>query len=215
MGSYNPGAFGSFRGRVGHVVATKWKGKDIVKNLPAKTTKKASIAQLAQRKRFEFLNRFMGQFSDLIHIGYRTAAGNRFIPMNLACAYHLKHAVIGDYPDYQMDYSKLKLSFHKGIDPVVKPELALLNGEAVILNWQMPEFRSITTRADDLAYILVYNREKDHSVKHEGPRRSDLRAEISMPESFIGDTLHCWIFFVSLDGKLAAETQYVGTLNFS
>ncbi|MCX2449694.1 DUF6266 family protein [Pedobacter sp. PLR] len=213
MGSYNPGAFGSFRGKVGQVVATKWKGKDVVKNLPQKTTKKASAAQLAHRRRFEFLNRFLGQFSDLISIGYRTA-GNRVIPMNLACAYHLKNAVIGVYPDCQIDYSRLKLSFHKGIDAVVKPELSIQEGEMLTLSWQMPRFRSINTRADDRAYILVYNSEKDRCVKHEGPQRSDLTTNIPIPESYIGDPLHCWIFFVSLDGKLAAETQFVGTLNF-
>lgn len=211
MGTYNPGAFGAFSGKVGYIVAAKWRGKDVVKNYSQKLPKKPSIAQLAQRERLSFVNRFLNQFAELIHIGY-CAADPRMLPMNMASSYHLKNAVIGEYPAYQMNYPILQLSFHKGIDAAVKPELSLQQEGKISVNWQMARFSSIQTRADDLAYILLYNPEKDRFLKSEGHRRAELRVEITVSETFKGDHLHGWIFFVSSSGKLASATQYLGEI---
>jgi hypothetical protein len=211
MGTYKPGIFGPFNGTVGHVVATKWKGKDIVKNSPEKTNKKASLSQVDQRSRFKLANDFLGHFSHFIAVGYR-AVGKKRIPINVALAYHLENAVTGVYPEYELDYSKVKLSLHKAIDPVIKPELLMQSEGVLTVIWEMPRMRSITTKSDDLAYIMCYNSTKRKSLEFQITRRSDLSVTLAMSEFYKGDELHCWIFFVSADGKFTSDTQYLGSV---
>ncbi|NQX37870.1 hypothetical protein SAMN05421820_103129 [Pedobacter steynii] len=211
MGTYKPGIFGPFNGTVGHVVATKWKGKDVVKNSPEKTNKQASLSQVDQRSRFKLVNDFLGDCSGFIAVGYR-AVGKKRIPINVALAYHLENAVTGVYPKYELDYAKVKLSLHKAIDPVVKPEFLLEKDGVLKVSWQMPRMRSVTTKSDDLAYIICYNPMKRKFLEFLETRRSDLSATLAMPEFYKGDALLCWIFFVSADGKFTSDTQYLGSV---
>lgn len=211
MGTYKPGIFGPFNGTVGHVVATKWKGKDVVKNSPQKTNKKASLSQEDQRSRFKLVNDFLGHCSGFIAVGYQAIAKKR-IPINVAATYHLENAVTGMYPEYELDYAKVKLSLHKAIDPVIKPEFLLEKGGVLKVSWQMPRMRSITTKSDDLAYIMCYNPSKRKSLEFQITRRSDLSATLNVPAFYKGDELHCWIFFVSADGTFTSDTQYLGAI---
>lgn len=211
MGTYKPGIFGPFNGTVGHVVATKWKGKDVVKNSPQKTNKKASLGQLDQRDRFKLVNDFLGRFSCLIGVGYRAVARKRN-PINVAITYHLENALTGVYPEYELDYANVKLSLHKEIDPVMKPEFLLEKEEVLKVSWQMPRMRSIATRSDDLAYIACYNPGKQKVLEFRETRRNELSVTLTLPESYKGDELHCWIFFVSEDGKFTSDTEYLGAV---
>ena len=211
MGTYKPGIFGPFNGTVGHVVAKKWKGKDVVKNSPEKTNKKASLSQVDQRSRFKLVNDFLGPCSGFIAVGYR-AVGKKRIPINVALAYHLENAVTGVYPEYELDYAKVKLSLHKAIDPVIRPELLMESKDVLKVIWEMPRMRSITTKSDDLAYIMCYNSMKRKCLEFQVIRRSDLSATLTIPGPYKGDELHCWIFFVSADGKFTSDTQYLGSV---
>lgn len=211
MGTYKPGIFGPFNGTVGHVVATKWKGKDVVKNSPEKTNKKASLSQVDQRSRFKLVNDFLGHCSDFIAVGYH-AVVRKQIPINVALTYHLENAVTGVYQEYKLDYAKVKLSLHKAIDPVMKPAFLLENGDVLKVNWEMPRMRSITAKSDDLAYIMCYDSSKRKALKFESVRRSGLSATLNVPPFYKGDELHCWIFFVSADGKFTSDTQYLGSV---
>jgi hypothetical protein len=211
MGTYKPGIFGPFNGTVGHVVATKWKGKDVVKNSPQKTNKQASLSQVDQRGRFKLVNDFLGRCSSLVAIGYQSA-GKKRIPINVAVTYHLENAVTGVYPEYELDYAKVKLSLHKAIDPVIRPELLMESKDVLKVIWEMPRMRSITTKSDDLAYIMCYNSIKRKCLEFKVTRRSDLSATLTIPGPYKGDELHCWIFFVSADGKCTSDTQYLGAV---
>lgn len=210
MGTYQPGIFGPFNGTVGNVVATKWKGKDIVKNSPVKTNKKASLDQVDQRQRFKLVNEFLGRFSDFIAEGYRSV-GNKQIPINVALTYHLQNALTGVYPNYELDYSKVKLSLHNRMDPVSKPGLFRETDDILSIKWQMPRMMDINSRPDDLVFIMCYNPAKRSSLKSQGKRRYDLLAELLIPEFYRGDEVHCWMFFVSVDGAFTSETQYLGS----
>lgn len=211
MGTYKPGIFGPFNGTVGHVVAAKWKGKDIVKNSPEKTNKKASLSQVDQRSRFKLINDFLTCCSGFVALGYR-GVGKKRIPINVAVAYHLENAVTGIYPDYELNYAKVKLSLHKSIDPVIKPEFLVEKDGVLTVSWQMPRMRSIATKSDDLAYIICYNQMKKRCLEFPETRRSDLSATLTIPELYKDDELHCWIFFVSADGKFTSDTQYLGSV---
>lgn len=211
MGTYKPGIFGPFNGTVGHVVATKWKGKDVVKNSPQKTNKQASLSQADQRSRFKLVNDFLGRCSGFVALGYREV-GKKRNPINVAAAYHLENAVTGVYPNYELNYAKVKFSLHKAIDPVIGAEFLVQKDGILKVIWQMPRMRSITTKSDDLAYIICYSPMKKRFLEFPETRRSDLSATLAMPELYIGDELHCWIFFVSANGKFTSDTQYFGSV---
>lgn len=210
MGTYQAGAFGPFRGKIGYVVSVKWKGKNVVRNYPQKSTKEPGDALLQHRDKFAFVMRFVGQVIEMIYIGHGNVSG-RVNPENIAFKSIFAHAVKGIHPDYVLDAEQVKLSTWSKMDEVMQPKVSLVTNQLVQLSWMMDERANRYTSPLDLAYILLYNPAKDASVVSCGLlKREALFAELYVPDSFEGDVLHCWVFFASKNGKFVSETSYVG-----
>jgi hypothetical protein len=60
---------------------------------------------------------------------------------------------------------------------------------------------------------MVYNVEKDKFVVLErAAERSELGVLLQLPANFVGDTVHCYISFVSETGDVVSNSSYVGQL---
>lgn len=212
MGIYQSGAFGPFSGRIGSVVGVKWKGLNVVRNYPRKSSKAPAVAQLQHRDKFAFVMRFVSQTLELINIGYGNVSGN-LNAENIAFKYHFAHAVKGAHPDYELDYELVKLSNSVKMDEVLRPEVTAKGNLVVGVTWDLDERANRYTSSTDRAFILLFNPLKGFSIKSCGEvRREALEAELFVPASFEGDRVHCWIFFVAEQGKLSSATSYVGEI---
>ncbi|WP_316820503.1 DUF6266 family protein [Pedobacter gandavensis] len=212
MGTYQSGPFGPFRGKVGYVVAVKWKGVNVVRNYPQKSTKVPAVALAQHRDKFAYTMKFVGQALGLIYIGHGHVSG-RTNPENIAFKSILAHAVKGIHPDYELDTEQVKLSTWSKMDAVMQPKVSLVADQMVQVSWKMDERANRYTSPVDLAYILLYNPSKEASVVSCGlVKREALSAELNVPDSFEGDVLHCWMFFASENGKFVSETSNVGEL---
>lgn len=210
MGTYKPGVFGPFNGAVGDVVATKWKGLNVVKNFPAKSKKAPVLTQLEQRGKFSVVTRFLGRASNFISIGYKPVSG-AVSPMNIAVRYHLKNAVTGSYPNYILDYTKVRLSKSIDMNLTLKPLATPAMEQTLKISWMIDTKASSGTQLTDHAYILIYNPAKESFLKSwDGVLRSDLSIDIPVPHEYVGDIVHSWIFFASKDGKFISDTSYLG-----
>lgn len=213
MGTYQAGAFGPFSGKIGYVVATKWKGVNVVRNLPRKSTKEPGVGQLQHRDKFAFVMMFVHQVLELLVIGHKNVSG-KINAENIAFKYLFAHAVKGDHPDYKLDIAQIQLSTWSKMDRVMRPKVVLAAEQEVQLSWVMDEWANRYTSPQDLAYILLYNPSKAAAVVSCGMvKREALQADLFVPASFEGDVVHCWMFFASENGKLVSETIYVGEIS--
>lgn len=213
MGTYNPGVFGTFNGKVGSVVASKWKGIKVVKNYPEKSSKPKSEPQLSHTSKFGLVGSFLKKASALISVGYHGVSG-AVTPWNIALKYHLKEAITGAYPNFQLKYEMVRLSLNDSLmNHAPDAKAVALAGMMVKVSWKIEANANKSTLPTDKAYILLYNPAKKMSMSVTGwVLRSGLSVDLPLPSYFTGDVLYGWLFFTSANGKIVSETQYLGSV---
>lgn len=212
MGTYKPGAFGPFNGRIGDVVAARWKEINVVKNRPAKSSKPATATQLDQRSRFGLVTGFAGKVADMIAVGFRQMSGN-FTPTNVLTKAMMKSSITGIYPDYKLDYANISLSKDGNLDLGKNLTVQVLPGQTVQVSWVLDTMPGKLPEVTDKAYIVLYNSDKHKVIKSwDGLVRGDTPITMYVPGSFVGDEVHCWLFFASVKSKEVSPTAYLGVV---
>lgn len=215
MGTFTPGTMGAVNGKVGTLIASKWKRTFVARGLSAKSKKPASLSQADHRTKFGVVTTFLGRMSELIIVGYRNTVNGNNSPMNVATKYHMANAVKGIYPNYQIDLTKVRLSVGKDtqVESAYYRTLTAAPERLLTLSWKVNPFKPAKTLDSDQLTVLLYSVEKDRFITFNAlALRSDLSALIDLPDVYAGDTVHLWIFFVSEDGKLVSESEYLGLI---
>lgn len=212
MGTYHPGIFGPFSGKVGSIMAVNHKGINVVKNLSRKTNKKPTEKQLQQTGIFGFTGSFVKQLSSIIEIGYGSDHMG-LTAKNRAHQYHVKEAVTGVYPDYELIYPKVKLSVYNDLQPGVRSKAKAAAGQAVTLSWEHEVAGLTGTAGTDELFAVIYCPLLNKFVRlARGITRAELTITLYVYSSFVGQKVHCWTFFRSADGKYVSDTEYLGEL---
>jgi hypothetical protein len=107
MATLRKGILGGFSGKVGGVVGSTWKGKQVVKGLPAPRKTGPSPAQLEQQARFGQLVSFLRPVTPLLNQAFEKSNLN-MSAFNKALSNN-QSAVTGIYPDFKIDYTKVIL----------------------------------------------------------------------------------------------------------
>jgi len=211
MGTYKPGAIGVVKGGIDTIVACKWKSIYVIKGKPTKSNKPPTMTQAQQRLRFAIVNAFLKRIAATITVGYQNP-GKNLTPMNAASRYHLASAVTGVYPDYAIDYPKVQLTIPSDeVDNGWNIRIVPAAGGLLTLSWDNNPFVSGKTLPTDRIAILLYDVDKDRFINMGSiAARSELTNVIEMPESYVGDSVHVWTYFVSPDQKLVSPTNYLG-----
>ncbi len=109
MGKIVQGILGGFIGKVGTVVGSVRDGKAYMRSVGYRNTKTATEGQLNQRRKFGILKRLISPLTPAFAIGFRNLCnGSR--PQNVAFGLLYSSGVVGDAPDFEVDYSKLVVS---------------------------------------------------------------------------------------------------------
>src|SRR5438105_9383529 len=105
------GILASLSGAIGPVVAATWKGIPYLRAKGnTKSNKKShSDAQAATRRRFAVAAKFLASMRELLEITYKNEA-IKMTGANSAQSQVMKQALIGNYPDYSIAYSKVLIS---------------------------------------------------------------------------------------------------------
>lgn len=210
MARYTKGALGSFSGKLGNVVGSNWRNIGYLRSLPRPSKKPASPLQLAQRAKFGLVTSFLSTIKDVLNIGFGDAKRGRTTGFNEAVKMMLNEAVIGQYPDYEIDYEKLTLS--KGsLAGLMSLEFVEESPMEIVFSWEfLPN--SFNSFEDDDVIILIYNKPKKLFSIYENVQRKDLEFSTVMPNSFEGDELVAWVFLVNRDGQTTSASQFAGEL---
>lgn len=209
MGLYHPGVFGPFAGKVGSVVAANHRGLNVVRNLGRKSNKARTEKQAQVTGMFGFTGEFLSPLVEMIKVGYgNTDTG--LTPLNKALKYHIDYAVTGLAPNYVLDYPKVRLSKLKNLAETYKPKALAEAEQTVKLSWELDPVVTTALGTDQL-YAVLYNPAKHRSiVSGAGIVRSALSVALFVPFSFVGEKVHCFLFFASEDKKRVSDTAYLG-----
>lgn len=209
MGTIRNGANGGFSGKAGSVIGSSWKDIDYIKGLPRKSSKPATQLQLEQQAKFALAVKTLQPITVLLNEGYGGSKTTKASGYNLALQSLLSNAITGIYPDYAIDYRKMRIS--KG--NLIKPsEIALaMDAAGLQISWSVLVSR-FGAFADDELTALIYNPAKNIYLPAEGATRAEGALTVPLPGDFTGDTVHVFLFFTSRDSAKRSESAYAGQI---
>src|SRR5690606_4908714 len=182
MGVIRRGANGGFKGKAGSVIGSSWKSIDYIKGLYKKRTKPATEEQLMQQSKFRLLMRFLMPLKVFLRIGYGQRKTDTHTPMNVAFQDNLNRVITGDYPDYALDYSQIRIS--EGYSSGGAESASAAAGELTV-TWDTALSIMYEQKDDDLVYILVYHPEIDQFLTTPTPpQRVDGTVTVTLPTQF-------------------------------
>lgn len=213
MATFLKGINGAYSGKVGSVVGSNWRNVDYVRSRPKPSNKPASPDQLAQRARFALAVGFLSPIKDLLNLGYSDKLSGKQTGYNKALQQFISNAIVGDYPNYTLDYSSIAIA---------RGSLANLMG----VQWQETAPRELTLTwdnqvnrfnafVDDSVILLMYNVEKTFFSILESGVRDDGQLELTLPEVYAGDTVVGWVFTGHRDGVKTSSSHFLGELTIS
>jgi len=211
MGTYKKGILGFIRGKVGTVVGAVWNGIHYLKSLPdISPDRKPTQAQRNQQLRFAVVQAFLKPLKLLLEVGYQSFT-HGVTPLNAATSYHLKFAVTGVSPDYEIDYPKVIFS----VGNLEEPQMpGITTGGTAKIDFDWGALVNLDEgAATDRASFMVYNPTlKKYVVVRDVVARSMMAFSLIVPAAWIGHDVHCYMAFVSLDGKKVSNSAYAGVM---
>ena len=104
------GLFGNLSGKIGGLVFSTRNNQTEVRELPKKYEGPVTQTSLNLRAKWKLLMEFLILFIPFIRIGYPKQPKQRMTAFNLAISENYRYIIKGEYPNLEIDYSKVTLS---------------------------------------------------------------------------------------------------------
>jgi hypothetical protein len=206
MAKYDKGILGHFIGKLGTIIGGVWRGITYMRSKGPSTRNNNSPAQLDAQVKFSIVVKFARRMAALLKITYKLYA-NRMTARNKAIADILNNSIIGTYPNYDIDYSKVLVS-RGGLEPALSPVVTIAIGTATF-DWE-PNTGINGALNTDQAILVAYCPARRQCIyKMYAGTRENATALLNL-NPFGGQKVHTWICFISEDGEQVSDSVYAG-----
>ena len=197
-------------GTLGDKVYYVRNGIQYTRSRPIPTLKPKSEAQLDQRAKFNTTIKFLQPLTGFLRVGFKTEHAT-MSPFNAAMSYNFKNALTGSYPDYAIDYSQARVS-QGNLPGALNPQVRLTTTGEIEYTWEDNSFE-IHSMGNDKVLLVLYNSSKQQAVFIvDGNTRFSQSQFITLPSTFIGDEVHCYIAFQNYRQSIFSNSQFVGKI---
>jgi len=208
MATFKKGILGSFSGTVGPVVGATYRGQDVLRSRPRKSTKPATDLQLMQRRKFGKAVQFITPAKIIIADYFGSPAGvkSRF---NLATSYYISNVISYENEEVILDYSKGL--YAKG-NLLNTQNLVCQASESakLVLTWLDNSNQADTKATDDLMVVVVDEETESYEFFLKVAKRNALEVALVLPAYLVASKVHVYAFMVSEDEKVNSTSQYLG-----
>jgi len=210
MGTIRKGILGGFSGKVGTVVGASWRGISYMRSLPQKVRNPRTQGQRSQRTKFALALSLLKPMTPLLRTGWRLFARKQSA-FNAAMSHTLANAVVGNYPDYQIDVSKVLIS-RGNLQPASSASATVASGN---IEFAWSDNSGIgSAKQTDKALIAILNLEKGEAITNDaGAERMEEKQTVILPDEWNGDEVQVYLGFVSEDGREVANSVYLGAIS--
>ena len=210
MGTIKQGILGGFSGTVGTVIGASWKGIDYMRSRATSVSNPNTPAQVQNRAKFAAIVKFLQPLTAFLRVGFKSQAIKKS-GFNVAMALNFKSAITGTYPAFDIDYSKVTVSQGK-LPGALNPANVAVIGGNVGFTWDDNTWETDAT-ANDQAVLVVYNPAKQAAVSVIGAITRAVGSQtVTLPDSFTGDEVQCYIAFTNANQSVISNSQYVSGL---
>src|SRR5512133_1568253 len=210
MGTFKQGIYGGYSGKVGNVIGSSWKGINVMRIMPASVSNPQTEPQLAQRQKFSLTMNFLQPLSEFLKTGFKNYAV-KMTGINAAMCYNIKNAITGVYPNAAINYPNVLVS--RGSLPAALNQVAASTvAGTVLFTWDDNSDESGAS-ALDKSLIVIYNPVKHQAVTiGQLAERADGTQTVTVPDSFSGDQVQCYIGFINVKGDEVASSRFAGAV---
>ena len=210
MATFEKGILGGFSGKVGNVVGSRWRGKNVMRSLPQRGNYTPTELQVQQRERFTTVITFLTPMKSLLskYFGQKQGDKSRY---NLAVSYHLTEALSPIAEGFAINYQKVLIS--KGdLRGLQLPEITAAANQVLNLEWEDNSGQG-NAKADDELMVVVYAPEQRlYQIFSPAATREQVSIALTLPPYMAGVDVEVWASFAAQNGKTAAVSNYLGTL---
>ena len=210
MGTIKQGILGQFSGKVGTVIGSSWKGQGVMRGIAPHVSDAKTDGQLAVRQKFTVVMNFIHSMIQFLRIGFKNYAVN-MTEFNAAFSYNRLNAIQGTYPNFTIDYPNALVS-RGNLSPALNQTAASTVAGTILFTWA-DNSDELNASPTDPNLLLIYNPEKNQAVYFRDlGERADLTQSVTVPHSFSGDLVHCYIAFETADGFEQSNSKYAGAI---
>ena len=207
MGTITKGILGGFSGKVGTVIGASWKGIDYMRSIATSVSNPRTPAQVEHRAKFATIVNFLKPLTAFVRFGFKSQA-IKMSGYNAAMAANFKNAITGIYPAFAIDYTKVLVS-QGNLPGAMNPTTVSAIAGTVRFTWENNSWETDAS-ADDQAVLVVYNPIKQAAVSVVGVITRAVGAQsVTLPNSFTGDEVQCYIAFTNANQSVISNSQYV------
>lgn len=208
MAEIKKGVLGGFSGKVGPIVGVNWRGKNIIRSLPAASKKPPTENQLNQRFKFRAVANFLQPLQGIIskYYGNKTELKSR---NNLAVSYMLKNAVSIDDYVAQILYDQVVIT--KGdLLGFQLLNLDTTSADEFDLTWEVNSPQVNSSPTDLVNFVGYCASNNTYLIHQEIATRETQMATISLPPGMTGKEIEVWMYLNDEKQTQASTSFYVG-----
>ncbi|MDP3431911.1 MAG: DUF6266 family protein [Bacteroidota bacterium] len=210
MGTIKKGILGGFSGKVGTVIGGNWKGIDYMRSKAASVSNPKTEAQLDQRARFGAALKFLQPLTSFLRVGFKNYAV-KMTAFNSAMSYNLNNALSGVFPDYFIDYPNALVS-RGNLPGALNPQIVSNTPGEINFSWTDNSHGS-NAKANDKVLLVVLNPAKQWAETIvAGNTRSSESQVITVPQTYTGDEVQCYIAFQDEKQTVLSNSVYAGAI---
>jgi hypothetical protein len=210
MGTIKQGVLGPFSGKVGAVIGGIWKGIGFMRGLSTSYADAQTDAQLAQRQKFAITMAFLKPLSEFVKTGFKAYAVHQ-TGLNAAMSYNVKNALTGTYPNIAVDYPNALVS-RGNLAGLLNQVASSTVAGTVKFDWE-DNSGEVGASALDKTLLVVYNPTQNQAVTvSQLAERADGTQTITVPDSFSGDLVQCYMAFIKADGTEVSNSAFAGAV---
>lgn len=212
MGTIKQGILGGFSGKVGNIVGASWRGIDYIRSMPASVHNPRTEAQMTQRNRFSLVAKMLKTFVPIIRLGFAGSVGTGKSAFSVAMSYNVKNAVIGLYPDFEIDFQAVKIS--SGDLYGASNASATCSAGSLSFVWDTDLLNNAA--ATDKVILLAFNAStNESSYDMDAATRADGSGSLAVPPTWDGELVDTYLALTSADGKLVSNSIHTGRVEVS
>ncbi|MDM1066793.1 hypothetical protein HXZ88_14350 [Myroides odoratimimus] len=213
MAEIKEGILGAVVGKVGTVVGVLWRGRNILRAKPLKSSKKATEAQLKQWDKMSLVSTFASKFKDFVNAhcpavynGEKWMTGKEQMISRL-----MKQGITMHEGEQYVQIDKVLLSIGTLAPAVIKKISRLKTGKLKV-QWDNHLINPLTLDTDVLT-IMAYHEELDKfmTIPNIGQRK-DRYAHFALPKEWQEGRVYLWSMWKAEDGSVHSTSCFHGTL---
>lgn len=210
MGRVVKGLFAGVTGKIGNVVLIQGKQGTLIREAVERGTMNRNPNQDAQFSKIKMMSQFLSPLVLFLRKGFCEGVGRRSA-FNLAMSYNLHNALTGSASKWAIDYQNISVS-RGSLLPAAGAAGSVTATEATF-TWENNGGRG-SALDDDEALVMVLNTTKgEHLFKPAlGAKRADCKDVLPLHADWKGDRVALYLGFASADGKLSANSVFLGEM---